>query len=155
MMLHPLRIRRARAAVSRRHPKHRREEKKMKPNLKMLLAALVGLAIGVVSTATIYAQTKTAPGYLIADVQVTDQAGFQKYSSQVPATLNPFGGHYIVRGGKTIPLEGEAPSRVVVTEFPSIENAQAWYNSAAYSAIRPIRQNATKSRLFLVEGVTP
>jgi uncharacterized protein (DUF1330 family) len=126
----------------------------MRPNLKIVLAAMVGLGIGVLSTA-IYAQTKTVPGYLIADVQVTDQAGFQKYSSQVPATLAPFGGHYIVRGGNTIPLEGEAPSRVVVSEFPSIEKAKAWYNSAAYSAIRPIRQNAAKSRLFLVEGVTP
>ena len=127
----------------------------MRSNLKMLLAALVGLAIGVVSTATINAQIKAVPAYLVADVQVIDQDGFQKYSSQVPTTLTPFGGHYIVRGGKTIPLEGTAPNRVVVTQFPSIEKAQALYNSAAYSAIRPIRQNAAKSRLFLVEGVTP
>jgi uncharacterized protein (DUF1330 family) len=127
----------------------------MKPTSKMLLAALAGLVMGVIGTAAIYGQTKTARGYLIADVDVTDQAGFQKYASQVPATLAPFDGHYIVRGGKTIPLEGDAPHRIVVTEFPSIEKAQAWYNSPAYSAIRPARQSAAKGRLFLVEGVTP
>ena len=127
----------------------------MKPTFKMLLAALAGLAMGVLGTAAIYAQTKTPLGYLIADVDVTDQAGFQKYASQVPATMAPFGGHYIVRGGKVTSLEGDAPHRVVVTEFPSLEKAQAWYNSPAYSAIRPIRQAAAESRLFLVEGVTP
>jgi uncharacterized protein (DUF1330 family) len=133
----------------------RRGDEKMKPNFKVLLAALAGLAIGVLGTAAIYAQTKTPLGYLIADVDVSDQAGFQTYAAGVPATLAPFGGHYIVRGGKTIVLEGDAPHRVVVTEFPSIENAQAWYNSPAYSAIRPIRQKASKSRLFLIEGATP
>ena len=127
----------------------------MKANLKLLLAAFVGAVVGVLGAAAIYAQAKTAPGYLIADVDVTDQAGFQKYAAQVPATLAPFGGHYIVCGGKVVSLEGNAPKRVVVTAFPSFEKALAWYNSPAYSAIRPIRQSAAKSRLFLVEGATP
>jgi uncharacterized protein (DUF1330 family) len=127
----------------------------MKPDLRVWLAALAGLSIGVAGTAAVYGQTKTAPGYLIADVQVTDQATFQKYAAGVPATLKPFGGHYIVRGGKTIALEGDAPTREVVTEFPSLEKAQAWYNSPAYTAIRPIRQSSAKSRVFLVEGATP
>ena len=127
----------------------------MKANFKAFCAGLAGLAIGISGTAAIYAQTRTPHGFLVADVEVTDQAGFQKYAAGVPATLTPFGGHYIVRGGKTISLEGAAPHRVVVTEFPSIEKAQAWYNSAGYSAIRPIRQKAAKSRVFLVEGATP
>jgi uncharacterized protein (DUF1330 family) len=54
-----------------------------------------------------------------------------------------------------VPLEGDAPKRVVVTEFPSLEQARAWYNSPAYSAIRPIRQSAAKSQVFLAEGVAP
>ena len=127
----------------------------MRTNLKMLLAALVGVAIGAAGSAVIYAQTKTPLGYLVADVEVTDQAGFQKYASQVSATEGPFGGHYIVRGGKVTPLEGDAPHRVVISEYPSVEKALAWYNSPAYSAIRPLRQAAAKSRLFVVEGVTP
>jgi uncharacterized protein (DUF1330 family) len=127
----------------------------MKSSVKILSAALAGLALGVLGTAAIYAQTKTPLGYLIADVEVSDQAGFQKYAAQVPATLTPFGGRDIIRGGKIIPLEGDAPHRSVVIEFPSIEKAQAWYNSPAYSAIRPLRQSSAKARLFLVEGVTP
>ncbi len=127
----------------------------MSTKLKMLFAALGGVALGAIATASIYAQTRTAPAFLIGDIEVTDQATYQTYASQVPPTLEPFGGHYIVRGGSTVPLEGAAPNRVVVTEFPSLEKAKAWYNSPAYSAIRPIRQRASKSHVFLVEGVAP
>jgi uncharacterized protein (DUF1330 family) len=61
-----------------------------------------------------------------------------------------------VRGGKTRALEGEAPKGyVVVIGFDSVEKAREWYDSPAYEAIRPIRQNATKSRIFIAEGVAP
>jgi uncharacterized protein (DUF1330 family) len=41
----------------------------------------------------------------------------------------------------------------VVIQFDSSEQAHAWYNSPAYAAIRPVRQAATKGRMFIVEGV--
>jgi uncharacterized protein (DUF1330 family) len=43
----------------------------------------------------------------------------------------------------------------VVIAFDSMEKARGWYGSPAYAAIRPIRQRAANSRLFIVEGVTP
>ena len=71
-------------------------------------------------------------------------------------TLTPFNGHYhfVVRGGKTESLDGDAPPKgIVVIQFDSSEQAHAWYNSPAYAAIRPVRQAATKGRMFIVEGV--
>jgi uncharacterized protein (DUF1330 family) len=128
----------------------------MKMNGRVILAALMGAAIGAAGAAAIRAaQTKTPAGYMIAEENVTDSATFQKYAAQVPATLAPFGGHYVVRGGKTVALEGEPPQRVVVVAFESVEKAKAWYDSPAYSAIRPIREGASKGRLFIAEGVTP
>ena len=51
-------------------------------------------------------------------------------------------------------LEGEPPKGyIVVIGFDSLEKARAWYDSPAYNAIKPIRQNTTKSRLLIVEGV--
>ncbi|MEK7214107.1 MAG: DUF1330 domain-containing protein, partial [Chloroflexota bacterium] len=44
--------------------------------------------------------------YIIADVQVTDFAGFQAYQDQVGATLTPYAGKFVVRGGRTEVLEG-------------------------------------------------
>jgi len=125
----------------------------MKTNHKLALAALTGAAIGV---AGIHAQqSKAAPGYVVAEVDVTDPATFQKYADQVPATLAPFNGRYLVRGGKTVSLEGEAPKRFVVIAFDSVEKAQAWEDSPAYRAIKSLRLSSAKSRVFIVEGLTP
>ena len=128
----------------------------MKTNRKLVLAVLAGIAIGVAGAVAIHAQqVKAAPAYMIGEVDVTDPGTFQKYSENVPGTLAPFNGHFLVRGGKTQTLEGDAPKRIVVIAFDSMEQAQAWDDSPAYDAIKPIRQSAAKSRLFIVEGVAP
>jgi uncharacterized protein (DUF1330 family) len=129
----------------------------MKANYKLTLAVLAGVVMGVLGAIAIHAQQgKTAPGYVIAEVDVHDAATFAKYGAKVPETLAPFNGHYLVRGGKVEGVEGQAPKdRFVVIAFDSAEKARAWENSAAYEAIKPIRHSSATSRVFIVEGVTP
>jgi uncharacterized protein (DUF1330 family) len=122
----------------------------------LALAVLTGISIGAVSVMAVHAQqAKTPPAYLIAETEVTDRAAFQKYAEKVPETLTPFSGsfHYVVRGGKTQALEGQPPKGIVVIAFDSTEKALAWYNSLAYEAIKPIRQGASVSRMFMAEGL--
>jgi uncharacterized protein (DUF1330 family) len=57
-----------------------------------------------------------------------------------------------VRGGQTASLEGDQPKRIVMITFDSMAQAQAWYDSPAYRAIRPIRLQSAKSRVYIVEG---
>ena len=124
----------------------------------LALAVLAGIPIGAVSVMAVHAQeAKTPPAYLIAETDVTDRAAFQKYAEKVPETLAPFRGsfNYVVRGGKTQALEGQPPKSIVVLAFDSTGKALAWYNSPAYQAIKPIRQGASTSRMFLAEGVLP
>jgi uncharacterized protein (DUF1330 family) len=128
----------------------------MNTNRNLALAVLAGISIGAVSAIAIHAQeTKTPPAYLIAETEVTDRAAFQKYAEKVPETLAPFSGsfHFVVRGGKTQALEGQPPKGIVVIAFDSTEKALAWYNSLAYEAIKPIRQGASVSRMFMAEGL--
>jgi uncharacterized protein (DUF1330 family) len=128
----------------------------MKSNHKLALAVLGGVSIGVAGATAIHAQqAKVPPGYVIAEVDITDPATFQKYAEKVPETLAPYNGHYIVRGVKIQAVEGEAPKRFVVIAFDSAEKARGWEDSPAYAAIKPIRQSSAKSRIFIVEGVAP
>ncbi len=114
----------------------------------------IGILAGVTGSRLLHAQTKAGPGYLIAEVEVTDSARMQEYGSKVAATLAPFHHEYLVRGSKIQSLEGQPPEGgIVVIAFDSIEKAREWYDSPAYAAIRPIRQSAAKSRIYLVEGV--
>jgi uncharacterized protein (DUF1330 family) len=127
----------------------------MKANHKLALAVLAGVTIGVAGATAIHAQQeKVAPGYVIAEVNVTDLATMQKYGEKVPDTLAPFNHHYVVRGGKTDSLEDDPPNgHIVIIAFDSVAKAHEWYDSPAYQAIKPIRQSAAKSRIFIAEGV--
>jgi len=128
----------------------------MKTNHKLILAVLAGALLGAAGTTAIHArQAKTLPGYVVAEVDVTDPATFKEYGDRVLATVNAFNGHYIIRGGKTVSLEGDPPKRFVVIQFDSLEKAQAWEDSPAYEAIKPIRHRSAKSRVFLTEGAGP
>jgi len=126
-------------------------------NHHLALAVLASFLIGAAGSAVIHAQqTKTPPpAYVIAEVEVTDPAAFQKYADKVAETMAPFEGHYhyVVRTGTAQSLEGEPPKRIVVIAFDSTEKALGWYRSAAYQNIIPIRQGASVSRLYLAEGL--
>ena len=129
----------------------------MKANQKLALALLAGASLGFAGAMAIQAeQVKTPPGYVIAEVEVTDSATMEKYREKVPETLAPFHHSYVVRTSKIQSLEGEAPKGgIVIIAFDSVEKAREWYDSPAYAAVRPIRQSAAKSRLFIVEGIAP
>lgn len=129
----------------------------MKTNHKLALAVLTGALIGFAGARAIHAQqAKAPPGYIIYEADaVLDVPNLQKYAEKLPETLAPFDHHYVLRGGKPQALEGEPPQGIVVIAFNSVEKAREWYDSPAYQAIKPIRQSAAKSRIFIVEGVAP
>ena len=93
------------------------------------------------------------PGYLIAQVEVTDPVGYERYRPLAAASIARHGGKYVVRGGKTETLEGAPPERVVVLEFPSMDAARNFYRSPDYTEARLIREACAKSKIFLVEGM--
>jgi uncharacterized protein (DUF1330 family) len=94
-----------------------------------------------------------APAYFIAELDIHDAEAYQKYREGVPATLLPYGGRFMVRGGQIGALEGDAPKRVVVLAFPNMGEARRWYESPAYQALLPQRLKAAKARAYFVEGV--
>lgn len=92
--------------------------------------------------------------YVIANVEVTDAATYERYRKDVPATIGKYGGRFLVRGGALEALEGDfVPKRIVVLEFESVERAKAWWDSPEYRPLRALRQSASRGALFVVEGV--
>jgi len=77
----------------------------------------------------------------------------KEYLLRIDDTLAPFSGKYRVHGGPYQPLEGAWSGELVVIEFPSMEQAQGWYESDAYKAIRPLRTEHTEGDVLLVQGV--
>jgi len=91
--------------------------------------------------------------YVIGEIEVTDSAAYDDYRKQVLATIEKYGGRFAVRGGAVEPLEGGwSPKRIVVVQFPSMDQARKWYRSAEYAPLIELRQKASRGRLVLVEG---
>ena len=91
--------------------------------------------------------------YVIGDIEVTDPAVYEDYRKQVAATVQKYGGRFVVRGGKVEALEGGwSPKRLVMLEFPSMEQAQKWSRSSEYAPLIALRQRASRGKLVLVEG---
>jgi len=97
---------------------------------------------------------KRVAAYVIANIKVTDPAGYEEYKKLAGPAIEACGGRYLVRGGKTEVLEGEwHPERMVVLEFESVDKARAWWGSAQYAAAKKIRQRTTISSAIIVEGM--
>ncbi|HEY7296255.1 MAG TPA: DUF1330 domain-containing protein [Dehalococcoidia bacterium] len=94
------------------------------------------------------------PAYCIAEVDISDADGFAEYRDAVPATIAQYGGRYLARGGRVESVEGGwDPKRLVILEFPSMEQALAWYHSEEYRGPKAIRQRCAETRFVIVEGV--
>jgi uncharacterized protein (DUF1330 family) len=99
-------------------------------------------------------ERRAMAAYVIAQVEVTDADTFAQYSRQVPAVIEKYGGRYLVRGGALEMFEGEwNVRRLVVLEFPSMEQLKRFYHSAEYAPLIALRQKSAQTIFAAVEGV--
>tara|TARA_Y100000590_G_scaffold9002_1_gene11180 strand:- start:1045 stop:1332 length:288 start_codon:yes stop_codon:yes gene_type:complete len=92
--------------------------------------------------------------YVIANVEILDSIKFQEYASLVPATIEEYGGKYIIRGGEIEEAEGDwKPSRIVVIEFENMSQLKKWYHSQEYSGPMQLRHESSNTNAIFVEGV--
>ena len=95
------------------------------------------------------------PAYFVAELDVTNAAGFEPYRVAVPAVLEQYGGRYVIRGGATQLVEGgPEPKRIVILEFADAAAVKRWYNSPEYQKILPLRLANSTGRAFIVEGTS-
>ena len=91
--------------------------------------------------------------YIVVEVEVRDAARYENYKGMVPPSLAPYSGRFLVRGGNVETLEGRwSPKRLVIVEFPSVENAKAWWAGAEYSEAKALRQATADTQMIVVEG---
>lgn len=95
------------------------------------------------------------PAYILAEIEITDPAGYKEYTQLVPATIEKFGGRFLHRGGPVSALEGEwaAERRRVILEFPTPAAAREWWDSTEYAKPKEMRRASSNGRLMLFEGL--
>ena len=92
--------------------------------------------------------------YVIVDIDIHSPESYEEYKRLAPPSISAYGGRYLIRGGKVEQLEGKwQPKRCVVLEFPSVEQAKAWWDSPEYREARDLRWATADSQLIIAEGV--
>ena len=97
-------------------------------------------------------------GYIVAEINVTNPAGYTEYGPMATASVEQYGGRFLVRGGQRAQREGADAQhsdqvRTVIVEFPSFDDARKWYESPEYTKAIAVRQANSIGRLFIVEGM--
>ena len=124
----------------------------MNKRLTVIAPLLAGFALGAAVVEGVRAQTKP-PAYTIAEAEVTDPPTYQKYIEGTTSRVPAAGGRFIARGGRAIVVNGAPPKRVAVIQWESLEKAQAFFESDAYTQLIPIRDKSSNFRAFIIEGV--
>src|ERR1700676_556830 len=128
----------------------------MRDMAKIVIALFMGLAIGAVAVPGLQAQTQIPAGqttFVVAEMHVTDPAGFTDYMRREPATLAAFKGRVVARGLPDV-REGAPPEGVAtIYAFSDPEDANHWYYSPDYAKLLAARQQAAKSRVYFLTGV--
>jgi uncharacterized protein (DUF1330 family) len=91
--------------------------------------------------------------YMVAQVQVTDPTGLAQYQQAVTPLIARYGGQFRAAAPPEV-QEGEfQPHLAVIVEFPTLEQARAWYNAPEYQAVKAIRQRSASGNLVFVDGL--
>jgi len=92
--------------------------------------------------------------YVILDIDVKDPLMYEEYKKKGAPTISVYGGKPLARGGASEVKEGSwQPKRVVIIEFPDMEQAQRWWNSPEYTAARTLRHKAASTNVVFLEGL--
>ena len=97
--------------------------------------------------------------YLISQVEVLDEEGWQRYREIAAPAIAKYGGRYLIRGAMPEVIEGDwAPphaerQQIIVAEFPTMQQLHAWYRSDEYAPALAERGTAVARRLLFVQGI--
>lgn len=89
--------------------------------------------------------------FVLVEVDIQDPLLYEEYKKLTPATVEAYGGKFLVRGNPIQAMEGEwKHDRMVILEFPNKKIALEWYNSEEYQKAKKIREKASSANFFIV-----
>lgn len=90
--------------------------------------------------------------YVLVELDVKDREKFKTYASAVQATVRDHGGRYRCKWGYPETLEGEWQAhRIVMIEFPTVEQARKWWDSEEYRPLKMLRRQCSSAQIILVD----
>lgn len=124
----------------------------MNTRYTVFLSLLAGVVLGAAANQGLHAQTKL-PAYIFTEFEILDKTALKEFSTKISEVTKTNGAKYLVRRGRILPLEGEAPKFFTVQVFANVDEAMAFRNSQAWKELTPLREKALRQRSFIAEGL--
>jgi uncharacterized protein (DUF1330 family) len=125
----------------------------MKQNLALVLALIAGIVIGAWGVPALRAQPASQSAYVVAEMHITNPAGFMEYVRREPATLAPYHGRTLARALPDV-REGAPPDGMVsLIGFASAQDANAWMNSPEYRNLSALQEKSATGRVYILAGI--
>jgi uncharacterized protein (DUF1330 family) len=127
-------------------------EAQMSIRYKIGLVMVASMAVGALGSEPLHGQA-TPPVYLIGQIDVRDPDGFaREYLPKAREIIKAHGGRLIAGGSQVVAIDGEAPKRVVIYMYPSLEALQAWRNDPEYVQARHAGEKYATYNTYAVES---
>jgi uncharacterized protein (DUF1330 family) len=130
----------------------------MSARCKLGLVMLSCTVLGVLASEALRAQARP-PAYLIGQIDVSDPEGYaREYLPKAREIIKAHGGRLLAAAGaaasgsQVVAVDGEAPKRVVIYVYPSMDALQAWRHDPEYVRVRRVGEKYAKYHTFAVEG---
>lgn len=133
----------------------------MNARYRIGLVILTCSAAGALGGEALHSQARP-PAYLIGQIDVSDPDGYaREYLPKAREIIKAHGGRLVAAAGaaatgsQVVAVDGDAPKRVVIYMYPSMEALKAWRNDPAYVQVRRVGEKYAKYHTFAVEGTLP
>jgi len=119
--------------------------------MRLLLGVVAGVFLGGLAVHNLHAQAKP-PAFLVFETEIKDRDAYEPHRLTSQRELLKAGAKYLTVGATPVVLEGEAPKRITLSQWPNIDAIKAWHASPEMKAANEARAKYTTTRLYAIEG---
>ena len=93
------------------------------------------------------------PAYVISMMSVHDADTYRQYTDRTPPIVKKYGGKFLTRGEDFTCVEGkEYDGRLVILEFPSKADVEAWFADSDYQEAMKFRHASSEMNYLLLQA---
>ena len=119
--------------------------------MRLVLALVTGVCLGGLAVHGLQAQAKP-PAFVIFETEIKDRDAYEPHRQTSQREVLKAGAKYLALGATPVAIEGEAPKRITLSQWPSIDAVRAWHASPEMKAANEARAKYTNTRLYAIEG---
>jgi uncharacterized protein (DUF1330 family) len=120
-------------------------------SMKSVLVLVSGAFLGGLAVHGLHAQARP-PAFLVFETEIRDREAYEPHRVTSAREIQAAGARYLALGATPVAVEGEAPKRITLSQWPNLDAIKAWHASPAMKEANEARAKYTVTRMYAIEG---